>query len=147
MISVHRFPRDNCPISIEVIDERIENNQYYYRFRITIVDKMTGIAYEEIVEKLFNYKIISIAYTRRYAVFLLKASNQYLLFLYQLDPSEFDNPEFFQIVKIYKVEDLFEYPQVQFKNDEKYAIVEVINGIATSILEYKIPFSKLEDTI
>lgn len=147
MISVHRFPRDNCPISIEVINERIENNQHHYTFKITIEDKKTNAVFEEIVEKPFNHKVISIAHTRRYAAFLLKTPTQYLLFLYQLDPSEFDNPEFFQIVKTYKVEDLFEYPEVQFKNDEKYVIVEMINGIATSILEYKIPYFKIEDTV
>ena len=147
MVSINRFPRDNCPISIEVLSERIEANQYYYNFKITIVDKKTNAVFEETIEKSFNHKVVSIAYTRRYAVFLLKTPTQYLLFLYQLDPSEFDNPEFFQIVKTHKVEDLFEYPEVQFKNYEKYAIVEVINGIATSIIEYRIPFSKLEDTV
>ncbi len=147
MISVNRFPRDNCPISIEVLGERIENNQYYYTFKITIEDKKTNAVFEEIVEKPFNHKVISIAYTRRYAVFLLKAPNQYLLFRYQLDPSEFDNINFFHIVKIHNVEDFFEYPQVQFKSDNRYAVVEIINGIATSIIEYIIPYFKIEDTV
>ena len=141
MVKVTCYPKNTCPISIEVLGRRIEDDRYLYKL------KVTGENYINIIDKYFVAEIVSLSYTKDYAAFLISLKDHYSIFLYKINKNSKDEKDFLQFVTVRRVEDLFEYPYLQFINEERYAIIEMINGIATSILEYRIPHFKIEDTV